>query len=117
MVLLVQLVLNLVENELFKTEEITAAPRTRIRPKKAFLIVSLACSIESGLPDEVMYSYPPFIRNKVANREATTNRTFRVWFVNEDTSGLPAASAGLKLAKKIALKNARIVNNFMYAFY
>jgi len=64
-----------------------------------------------------MYSYPPFIRNRVAKSEATTKRTFKVWEVKVDTSELLTASAGLKLAKKIAIRNAEIVNNFMNSFY
>ena len=45
-----------VVNALFKTEEITDAPKIKIRPKIAFRIVDFACSICSGLPEDVMYS-------------------------------------------------------------
>lgn len=49
----------------FKIVEIVVAASTKTSPTRAFLIVFLACSNESGEPAEVINSRPPFTKKKV----------------------------------------------------
>lgn len=58
----------------WKRDEIKPAPIIKTKPIKEFLIVFFASSIESGFPTEVIYIYPPRIKNKTEAREAIIKR-------------------------------------------
>lgn len=62
----------------FKIEEKSAAPIMIVSPIRAFLMVNLAWSKVSGLPDEVIYKYPPLTRKRTAAAEAKINSVFKV---------------------------------------
>ena len=97
----------------WKIEDTVPAPSTNTRPIRAFLIVFFASSRESGLPDDIIYRYPPRIRKNTEASVATTKMDESVWFVKVVTSLFCAAKAMFGHVRYASAKNS-IFNNFMF---